>query len=55
MLLMIREESFNWRKNRDTKNKWSIMNDGDVVVMYMTGCNEILRMWRWQGRNPRNG
>jgi hypothetical protein len=55
MLLMMRDESFNWSKNRDTKHSnWSIMN-GDIVVMYMTGYNVILRMWRWQAQTLRNG
>jgi hypothetical protein len=54
MLLMIREESSNWRKNHEPKHKKRIMINGDVVVVYMTGYNVILRMWRWQARNLRN-
>jgi hypothetical protein len=55
MLLVMREESFIWRKNRDPKHKQSVINNGDVVVTYMTGYNVILRMWRWQAQNLRNG
>ena len=40
MLLVMREESFNWRKNRDTKHKWRIMNDG-----YVVSCTWLGTMW----------